>query len=428
MNVLIIGSGGREHAIAWAISKSSKLDKLFVAPGNAGTKQIAENISVDVSNKNEVADFCEKEKIDLVIIGPEKPLVEGLADFLREKGFYVFGPSANAAKIEGEKAFAKELMKEYGIPTAKYQIFSKEENGKLLEYLENTKYPTVIKVSGLAAGKGVIIANNFREAKNAVKEIVEKNKFGKAGDVIVVEEFLKGEEASVFAVTDGENYVLLPPAQDHKRVFDGDKGPNTGGMGAYAPAPVVSSKTLKRIENEIIKPTLKALKEKSGGFVGCLYVGLMITAEGPKVVEFNCRFGDPETQAVLPLLEGDFLELLFSASIGKLNKESIKIADKTAVCVVAASEGYPGAYKKGFEIKGLEKAEELGALVFHAGTKEENGRILTNGGRVLGVTAVIEGNDLMLCKQRSYGMLSEIDFTGIYYRKDIAEKGINIGK
>ncbi len=428
MNVLIIGSGGREHAIAWAISKSSKLDKLFVAPGNAGAKQIAENISIEISNKNEVADFCEKGKIDLVIIGPEKPLVEGLADFLREKGFYVFGPSANAAKIEGEKAFAKELMKEYGIPTAKYSIFSKEEIGKLLEYLENTNYPTVIKVSGLAAGKGVIIANNFREAESTVKEIVEKNKFGKAGDVIVVEEFLKGEEVSVFAVTDGENYVLLPPAQDHKRVFDGDKGPNTGGMGAYAPAPVVNSKMLKRIENEIIKPTLKALKEKFGGFVGCLYAGLMITAEGPKVVEFNCRFGDPETQAVLPLLEGDFLELLFSASVGKLNKESIKIADKTAVCVVAASEGYPGAYEKGFEIKGLEKAEELGALVFHAGTKEENGRILTNGGRVLGITAVIEGNDLMLCKQRSYGMLSEIDFRGIYYRKDIAERGINLSR
>jgi phosphoribosylamine--glycine ligase len=424
MNVLIIGSGGREHAIAWSILQSLKLKKLFVAPGNAGTKQIAENILIDVSRKNEVVDFCKKEKIDLVVIGPEKPLVEGLADFLCANGFNVFGPSAEAAKIEGEKAFAKELMKEYGIPTAQYSIFNKEDKNKLLEYLKGANYPVVIKVSGLAAGKGVIIPSKFDDAVKTVNEIFEENKFGEAGNIIVVEEFLEGEEASVFAVTDGENYILLPPAQDHKRIFDGDKGPNTGGMGAYAPAPVVDSSMLKRIENEIIKPAIKALKEKTGGFVGCLYAGLMITKEGPKVVEFNCRFGDPETQAVLPLLEGDFLELLFSASIGKLNKESVRKTNKTAVCVVAASDGYPGAYEKGFEIKGLEKAEKLGALVFHAGTKEENGKIFTNGGRVLGVTTVIEGSDLMLCKQNSYGILSEIEFKGMYYRKDIADKGI----
>ena len=428
MNVLVIGSGGREHALAWAISKSKNPGKLFVAPGNPGTSKIATNVQIDTNNHKEVSEFCKKENIDLVVIGPEKPLVEGLADVLRADGVNVFGPSSNAARIEGDKSFAKDLMKENGIPTASFSVFTKEEENELLDYLQKTEYPVVLKASGLAAGKGVVIAKNFSEAKETVVKMFRENIFGEAGNKIVIEEFLVGEEASVFAITDGEDYFLLPPSQDHKRIFDGDEGPNTGGMGAYAPAPVVTNGMLKIIETEIIQPTLKALKKKTGGFNGCLYAGLMITQEGPKVVEFNCRFGDPETQAVLPLIEGDFLELLYSTAKGKINKNSVKIADKTAVCVVAASQGYPGAYEKGFEITGIEEAEKSGAIVFQAGTKIENGKIVTNGGRVLGVTAVVEGNDLSACKIKSYDALSKINFNGIYYRKDIADKGINRSK
>ncbi len=424
MNVLVIGSGGREHALSWKIKQSPKLQKLFVVPGNAGTEQIASNVSLDVTNHKAVIDFCRKEEIALVVVGPEVPLVQGIADSLRKAGVNVFGPSKQAALIEGEKSFAKDLMSEYGIPTAAYKVFYKSDKEKILDYLSKSNYPVVLKVSGLAAGKGVVICKNFDEAKETIHEVIEKGRFGEAAEKIVIEEFLEGEEASVFVITDGKEYFFLTPAQDHKRIYDNDEGPNTGGMGAYAPAPVVTPEVLKKVEIKIVVPVLNALQEKAGGFVGCLYVGLMIHENEPKVVEFNCRFGDPETQVVLPLVEGDFLEVLYSAAVGHLNKEAVKLKNATAVCVVAASAGYPGAYKKGFEITGLEEAEKEGALIFHAGTKAENGKILTNGGRVLCVTSVVENNDLTYCKEKSYEALAKTNFNGIYYRKDIADKGI----
>ncbi len=423
MNVLIIGSGGREHALTWAVSKSEKSEQLYVAPGNAGTKEIAENVDIDISDFPKVVKFCKEKQIGLVVIGPEVPLVNGLADYLRENGIKTFGPSAKAAQIEGDKAFAKELMTKYGIPTAKYSVFVKEEKERLLDFLKNREYPCVIKASGLAAGKGVTVVENYNEAQKTVDELFSVGKFEKAGEKVIVEDFLEGEEESVFAITDGEDFLLLPSANDHKRIFDNDKGPNTGGMGAFAPGLNVKDEVVEKVKKKIIMPVLKALKKETGGFAGCLYAGLMIKNGGPKVVEFNCRFGDPETQVVLPLLRGDFLELLSSVANGKLNKESVEIEDKTALCVVAASEGYPGAYKKGLEIKGIEKAKEKGALIFHAGTKEENGKILTNGGRVLNVVSVVEGKDLMTAKQKCYEAISEISFEGIYYRKDIGEKG-----
>ncbi len=423
MNILLIGSGGREHALAWALSGSKSTESLFIAPGNAGTMLAGKNVDLNIEDFNEVRNFCKSNSIELVVIGPEKPLVDGMSDFLRSYDIKVFGPSQKAALIEGDKAFAKNLMSKYKIPTANFKTFERNEKEELIEYLSKVDYPIVIKASGLAAGKGVSICEDFKTAKESVINIFEKNVFGEAGDKCVVEEFLKGQEASVFAITDGREYVLLPPSQDHKRIFDGDKGPNTGGMGAYAPTPFVTPGVITRVENEIIRPILSALLKETGGFKGCLYAGLMITNDGPKVVEFNCRFGDPETQAVLPLVEGDLAELFLSAASGQLNKRSISFIEGTAVCVVAASEGYPLKYRKGFEITGLEQAEKE-AMVFHAGTALSNGKIVTNGGRVLGVTSVVKSNNLLEAKNKAYEALSKIHFSNIYYRKDIADKAI----
>jgi phosphoribosylamine--glycine ligase len=422
MNVVLIGSGGREHALAYLISKSPNLTKLYIIPGNPGTQELGENLSIH--GDDEIALFCENNKIDLVVIGPEKPLVDGLANLLRLKGIKVFGPDSAAAQIEGDKSLAKWLMLKYNIPTSGFKVFIKSEYQLAIEYLKNVPYPTVIKASGLAAGKGVLISNNYEEAKSSVDDIFKNEVFGDAGDTIVIEEFMEGEEASVLAVTDGINYLCLPAAQDHKRIGDNDTGKNTGGMGAYAPAPIVTDELQHRIEKEIIRPTLEGLRNENRKFVGCLYCGLMITRDGPKVVEFNCRFGDPETQAVLPLLEGDFLKLLYSAASGKIDKEAIKYNGGSAVCVVAASKGYPDKYDKGFEISGLNKISTDDAIVFHAGTKKEGDKIVTNGGRVLGVTAVIDKNNLKLCKAKVYEALKKINYENIYYRSDIADKGI----
>ena len=422
MKVVLIGSGGREHALAYQISKSSTLTKLFIIPGNLGTQALGENLSIH--GDDEIAEFCENNDIDLVVIGPEKPLVDGLANLLRLKGIKVFGPDSAAAQIEGDKSLAKWLMLKYNIPTAAFKVFIKSEYQLTIEYLKDVPYPKVIKASGLAAGKGVLICNNFDEAKSSVDDIFKNEIFGDAGDSLIVEEFMEGEEASIFAITDGLDYVCLPAAQDHKRIGDNDTGKNTGGMGAYAPAPVITNELKLRIEREIIRPTLEGLKKENRKFIGCLYCGLMITNQGPKVVEFNCRFGDPETQAVLPLLEGDFLKLLYSAASGKIDKEAIKYNGGSAVCVVAASKGYPDKYDKGFEISGLNKISSDDAIVFHAGTKKEGDNIVTNGGRVLGVTAVIDKNNLKLCKSKVYEALKKISYENIYYRTDIADKGI----
>ena len=423
-NVLLIGSGGREHALAYKISQSKDLNKLFIAPGNPGTNLLGENINLNPDDHNAILTFCKQRKIDLIVIGPEKPLVEGLADILRQNNFLVFGPNKEAAAVEGSKTFAKSLMKKYNIPTAEYSEFSSSQISMAEEFLKSSKFPIVIKADGLAAGKGVIICNNFNEASYALNQIFIKKSFGSAGDKIIIEEFLVGEEASIFTITDGKEFVCLPSAQDHKRIGDNDTGKNTGGMGAYAPAPIITDEMLCRIENEIVLPTLKALVNENKKFNGCLYCGLMITKEGPKVVEFNCRFGDPETQAVLPLLEGDFLELLFSAAYGSLNIDSVHYSGGASVCVVAASKGYPDKYEKGFEITGLNEINNNEIIVFHAGTKEENGKYFTNGGRVLGVTSLIKKNDLKLAKRKSYEAIHNINYNGMYYRKDIADKAI----
>lgn len=425
MKVALIGSGGREHAIAYKISQSPSLEKLYILPGNPGTSLLGENIKIDVSNNNDVLQFCSEKKIDLVVVGPEIPLVNGLPDLLRKNGIPVFGPDAAAAAIEGDKSFAKKLMADYLIPTAAFRTFSSSEYTEALKYINEGSLPVVIKASGLAAGKGVLICSTPEEAEQALKDCFVEKLFGDSGSKIVVEEFMTGQEASLFAVTDGTDFICLPAAQDHKRIWDNDQGKNTGGMGAYAPAPIVTPEILKQVEDTIIAPTLKAMKDEGRTFIGCLYCGLMLTSEGPKVVEFNCRFGDPETQAVLPLIEGDFVELLSSSAKGKLNKSSVSYSGGAAVCVVAASNGYPDKYAKGFEIKGLKEAEAEDIIVFHAGTRKEGDKIVTDGGRVLGVTAVIKHNDLKECQQKAYKALETICFDNIYYRRDIAQKAFS---
>jgi phosphoribosylamine--glycine ligase len=420
MKVVLVGSGGREHALAYKIAQSRQLKKLFCLPGNPGTAQLGEN--VDISGNKNVLNFCIDNEIDLVVVGPEQPLVDGLADVLRENNIPVFGPSKLASQIEGDKSFSKTLMKKYNIPTAGFEVFTKSDYESAVTYLKSHNYPVVIKAFGLAAGKGVLICENFEEAQSALDQCFKDNTFGEAGEKVIIEEFMVGQEASIFAVTDGYEYVILPPAQDHKRILDGDKGKNTGGMGAYAPAPLITDKLLKEIEEKIISPTLNAMKSENMIYNGCLYAGLMITEEGPKVVEFNCRFGDPETQSVLPLVEGDFLELLNSAAKGKIDKSTVRYNGGSSVCVVAVSGGYPGKYEKGFEIEGLNSIEDEEILVFHAGTKSENGAIKTSGGRVLGITSLLKENDLRLAKQKAYEGISKISFNKMFYRKDISDK------
>jgi phosphoribosylamine---glycine ligase len=425
MRVVILGSGGREHALAFKIAESPKLEKLYILPGNPGTKNLGCNIAININDQENIISFCVENKIDLVVVGPEKPLVAGLTDKLVKSGINVFGPSKEAARIEGEKSFAKELMKNNNIPTADFEVFHKDDYSKALNYLEQVNYPIVLKADGIAAGKGVIIAENFEDAKETVTDILEKSVFGSAGDKLVIEEFMTGQEASVFAITDGTDFVVLPAAQDHKRIFDGDKGKNTGGMGAYAPTPFVNKEDLDDIIELVIKPTLKGMKENGSPFIGCLYCGLMMTNSGPKVVEFNCRFGDPETQVVLPLLEGDFLELLYSAACGKINKDSVKYNGGASVSVVAASGGYPDKYDKGKEIFGLDKFNNSkNVIVFHAGTKEIDGKIVTDGGRVLNITSICEENNLSKAKSIAYEAMHSIYFDGIQYRKDISDKAI----
>ncbi len=423
MNVAIIGSGGREHAIAYKIKESKQLDNLFIIPGNPGTKLLGKNVSLDVVNHQVIIEFCENNKIDLVVIGPEIPLVDGLADSLREKGINVFGPNKNAAEIEGDKAFSKELMEKYKIPTASFKVFEKNNFNEAIKYLNEISYPTVIKASGLAAGKGVAICETKNDAEEYINQCFNESLFGNSGETLVIEEFLQGEEASIFAITDGDNFVLLPAAQDHKRRFENDKGPNTGGMGAYAPAPLVTEEILNRISQKVIIPTLEAMKSEGRKYNGCLYAGLMIDDGEPSVVEFNCRFGDPETQVVLPIIEGDFLQLLSSVAKGEIDKTSITVTNKHAITVVAASEGYPGNYNKGMEISGIENAENENVMVFHAGTKNEDDVLKTNGGRVLNVTA-ISCTSLSNAKENAYEAMEKINFTGKVYRTDISNKAL----
>lgn len=421
MNVLVVGSGGREHAIVHSLRRSAKVQRIFCAPGNGGIGEIAECIPLKAEDIYGLAQFAATNKIDLTVVGSEAPLVKGIVDLFEERGLTIFGPSKAAAQVEGSKIFLKHFLKRHNIPTARYQTFNITEMDAALRYVQDTVPPYVIKTDGLAAGKGVAICGSRDEAAETLREYFETKIFGDAGSNIVIEEFMEGEEASVFAMCDGEQYVLLSSAQDHKRIGDGDTGKNTGGMGAYAPAPIVTDEILNRVEKEIIRPTLAGMKAEGYPYKGCLYVGLMITADGPKVVEYNCRLGDPETQAVLPLIDSDPFDLFYACANGTLVSYSLKLKKESAVCIVLASKGYPDRYDTGKFISGLEKSGRE-CIIFHAGTKKENGQFLTSGGRVLGVTAL--GNGLQSTIKKAYDAVKEISYDGVYFRSDIGKKGL----
>lgn len=422
MQVLVIGGGGREHTLVWKLAQSPKVEKIYAAPGNPGMKNLAECVNLDIADLEGLADWAEKHHIDLTVVGPEAPLVAGVVDVFRKRGLTIFGPTAKAAEIEGSKIFSKELMKKYGVPTAFFKVCDNLKDAKA--FVEEKGAPIVIKADGLAAGKGVVVAMTKDEALEALEEMMADHKFGAAGNKVVIEEFMDGEEASLFAFTDGKTIVPMLAAQDHKRVNDGDQGPNTGGMGAYCPAPVMTPELKQKTVDTIIRPVVDALAKEGRPYTGCLYAGLMIKGDSVKVVEFNARFGDPETQAVLPLLKSDLAEIMVACSNGTLKPDMVQWdTDKAAVCVVMASGGYPAAYKKGLPITGLKEAGAMkDVVVFHAGTREEDGKILTNGGRVLGVTAVAE--DIPTAQRKAYDAVEKIHFDGAHYRQDIAWRAL----
>ena len=417
MRVLVIGSGGREHALAWKIAQSPLVKKVFCAPGNAGTANVAENIDIPSDNVDALLQFATVTGIGLTIVGPEQPLVKGLVDSFEESGLRVFGPSQRAAEIEGSKVFCKDLMKKYGIPTARYESFDSLDQVKLFTKEDE---PVVVKASGLAAGKGVILCSNAEEARSAVQSIMQEKAFGNAGDQVVVEEFLTGQEVSLLAFTDGKTVLPLDSAQDHKAAFDGDKGPNTGGMGAYSPALVFTEELKQQVIDEIMIPTVRAMAKEGRYYRGILYAGLMLTESGPKVLEFNARFGDPETQPIMMRIKNDIVPIFEACIDGTLAKQSLQWRQEPTVCVVMAAKGYPSSYEKGKEISGLNSDENRQAVVFHAGTKLENGKVLTNGGRVLGVTAL--GSDINQAIKNAYSAVDKIKWDGVHYRKDIGNK------
>lgn len=423
MRILVIGSGGREHALAWKIAQSRLCDKVFCAPGNGGIAQIAECIDIQAENIPGIIEFCRKEKIDLVVIGPEAPLALGLSDELRKQGLRVFGPSKKAAQLEASKIFAKEMMAKYKVPTAAFDIF--EDASAAEKYIDKIGVPCVIKADGLAAGKGVVVAETVDEAKKAVSSMMEEKIFGEAGRRIIIEECLQGEEASILVITDSKEVIALASSQDHKRIFDNDQGPNTGGMGAYSPAPVVTRGLFKEILEKIVYRTIDGLAKEGIDYCGVLYAGVMLTKEGPKTLEFNVRFGDPETEAILPRLKSDLLEVMLAASEGKLNRvRTLEWDERACVCVVCASGGYPGDYEKGKEITGLDKAAEMkDIVVFHSGTKAQGTKILTNGGRVLGVTGL--GKTIKESIVHTYKAVEKIHFEGMHYRKDIGRRAVS---
>ncbi|NQU61042.1 MAG: phosphoribosylamine--glycine ligase [Rhodospirillales bacterium] len=421
MKVLVIGSGGREHALCWAIAKSPKCDELFCAPGNAGIDQVAITVPIAIDDLDGILDFVAANAIDFVVVGPEGPLVAGLVDRLDEVGIKAFGPTAAAAQLEGSKAFTKDLCAKYGIPTAEYARFDEPDAAK--EYIRIQGAPIVVKADGLAAGKGVILCRNENEAYAAIDHIMTEQAFGEAGAEAVIEKMLVGEEASFFALVDGKTALPLVAAQDHKAVFDGDEGPNTGGMGAYSPAPIVTDALTKRVMDEIINPTIRAMAAEGMPYKGVLYAGLMITEKGPELIEYNARFGDPECQPMMMRLKSDALDMLLACAEGRLDKFKLEWRKDAALCVVMAAEGYPGAYKKGSEIKGLDKAEDLAdVVVFHAGTLEEDGRIVANGGRVLNVTAL--GETVKEAQKRAYQAVAVLDWPGGFCRSDIGWRAI----
>lgn len=419
MKVLVVGSGGREHAIIWKLAQSPKVDKLYCAPGNAGIGEIAELVPIGAMEFDKLADFAESEEIDFTVIGMDDPLVGGIVDKFEERGLKVFGPRANAAIIEGSKAFSKELMKKYNIPTAEYETFDNYD--KALEYVKNGDFPVVLKADGLALGKGVLICNNLEEAVDGLNTIMVDKKFGESGNKVVIEEFLTGPEMSVLSFCDGKTIVPMVSAQDHKRAFDNDEGLNTGGMGTFSPSRVYTKELEEECMKTIYQPTVDALNAEGRTFKGIIFFGLMLTPKGMKVIEYNARFGDPETQVVLPRLESDLMEIFEACVDGTLDKVDVKWADNGAACVVMASGGYPVSYEKGFEITGLDKAKEMDNItVFHAGTALKDGKYVTNGGRVLGVTGV--GANLDEAIKIAYSGVEVINFKNAHYRKDIGIK------
>ena len=419
MRVLVVGGGGREHAIVWALAKSDRIEKLYCAPGNAGIAELAQCVPVKATDIEGMVSFAKKEKIDFVVVAPDDPLYLGMVDALEAAGIRAFGPRKNAAEIEGSKVFAKNLMKKYGIPTARYETFDSADAA--IAYIrEQGSFPTVVKADGLALGKGVIIAQDMAEAEDAVNTIMRDRAFGDAGARVVIEEFLTGPEVSVLSFCDGETVVPMVSAQDHKRALDGDKGKNTGGMGTFSPSRIYDEALAARCMEEIFLPTVRAMKAEGRPFKGVLYFGLMITKDGPKVIEYNARFGDPETQVVLPRLTSDLLTIFEAVVDGKLAETEIRFSDNAAVCVILASGGYPEKYQTGYPIEGIEKAREAGALVFHSGTKREGEQILTNGGRVLGVTAV--ERDLDRAIEAAYRYVEQVHFKDAHFRRDIGIK------
>jgi len=428
MRILVIGSGGREHALVWKISQSARVQEIYCAPGNPGIESLAECIPVLPMDFEGLVKFVKEKNVDLTIVGPEQPLAEGIVDFFVAHGHVIFGPTRAAAELEWSKAFAKAFMRRHGIPTSAHKTFTLPQKQEAARYLGSVIYPVVLKADGLAAGKGVIIARKHDEALDILEAMMGQRSFGSAGTVVVIEEFMTGEEASVFAICDGTRHVTLVPAQDHKRVFDHDEGKNTGGMGAYAPAPMVTPDVLRIVERTIIEPTLRGMSAERRPYKGCLYVGLMITEAGPKVVEYNCRFGDPEAQVVLPLFEQDFVDLLEASAAGRIDLFEPGGASAwrgSAVCVVLASGGYPDTYTPGKMINGLEKLNSLSNVItFHSGTARIEGQLVTSGGRVLGVTALRKEADLASTILEAYEGVSRIEFSGMHFRKDIGMKGL----
>lgn len=427
MKVLVIGQGGREHALVWKFKQSPRVSKVYCAPGNGGIAALAELVPLAENQFDDLIQFVQEQQIDLVFVGPENPLTEGIVDRFQEAGIKAYGPNQAAAIIEGSKTFAKDLMKKYNIPTAAYQVFTEEQQA--LQYLDSQEAPIVIKADGLAAGKGVTVAQSIEEAKQAVRYMMSGAKFGEAGHQVVIEECLVGEELSLMAFVDGEVVIPMVPAQDHKPVFDGDKGPNTGGMGAYSPVPHMGIGQVEEAVQAILLPTAKAMVQEGRPFTGILYAGLMMTETGAKVIEFNARFGDPETQVILPRLETDLVDIVEASLAHQLDQLEVLWNPDTAVTVVLASEGYPGDYPKGVEIKGANTfAEAADVIIFHAGTtlatggQLSSGKLVTSGGRVLAVTAL--GRSVIEAREKAYAAIKEVEFAGMHYRTDIAAKAL----
>ncbi len=421
MKILVIGSGGREHALVWKIAQSPAVTRLFCAPGNAGTADLADNVDLSAEDVPKLVEFARQEKIDLVVVGPEDALCAGIVDAMAAEGIRAFGPSRGAARLEGDKAFAKQLMRQHAIPTAEARIFNAYEAART--YVATRDTGLVVKAAGLAKGKGVIVCDEPSQALLALDRIMMQQEFGAAGETVVVEERLAGPEASVLAFVDGRSIYVMEPAQDHKPVGDGDTGPNTGGMGAYSPTPVITDEILAQVERQILVPIVDAMNRQATPYRGVLYAGLMLTHNGPKVLEFNCRFGDPETQPILFRLQSDLVEVMEAVLAGRLDSVSLRWDPRPAICVVMAAGGYPGDYRKGAEITGLADAVSDDVMVFHAGTKRLGGKVVTAGGRVLGVTA--RGATLAEAQRRAYQAVERIHFDGAYYRHDIGAKALN---